>query len=214
MVLVPVVLIVALGIAALLIWAGIKLAPVSLRDPEAYLANQQTQSGKNYSGTAENNNQNNNQNNSGSNPSISDYLNQPGASVTPDAGGSGTVPDITSGSDNASLQAQNKNIGNSGSSPVNNNNQNFSSSGSSGTVETTETEPGKSGSSAADTANSRTDTSDSSGCTYPSGNLDSWWHTASQKQRDCYISKMGQPRFDSSAPYFCDYNNSQDCYYR
>lgn len=48
-------------------------------------------------------------------------------------------------------------------------------------------------------------------CTYPSGNIATWWSTASDKQRACFISTHGTPEFGNEEPYFCDYSDSNQC---
>ncbi len=51
------------------------------------------------------------------------------------------------------------------------------------------------------------------GCRYPAGDVSLWWHSATKQQQKCYISTNGQPNLNRP-PYFCPYENNEDCYYR
>ena len=51
-------------------------------------------------------------------------------------------------------------------------------------------------------------------CYHPPGDVRRWWNDATPKQKECYISQHGMPDLGPQVPYFCDYNNSEDCFYR
>ena len=48
-------------------------------------------------------------------------------------------------------------------------------------------------------------------CSYPSGNIATWWSTATEKERICFINEHGTPDFGNEEPYFCDYADSTYC---
>ncbi len=48
-------------------------------------------------------------------------------------------------------------------------------------------------------------------CSYPKGNIATWWSTASDREKRCYVIEHGEPDFGNNEPYFCDYANSDDC---
>lgn len=193
-VLIPLVVLASLGLAALLIWLGVKLAPVGLLDPEKLSAEKQQEEWRKKRADRGNDNEN-----SFSDTSLPEYqyvpkeknseaeegsLGETNSNSSENAGGDSSAE----ANDNSSL------VKNSSSSTVEEN-SNSSSTKSTG------------GSSAAGGSGT------SAGCTYPTGDINVWWHSASLKQRDCYISKHGVPVFSQEEPYFCDYEKSEDCYY-
>lgn len=191
-VLIPLVVIGSLGAAAFLIWLGIKLAPVELLDPEKLSADKQQEEWRKKRAGKDNGNDNDS-----TGDSTTEYEYDParqnestgagdssGAENTNSAaGGNGTSADTTEINSASDVDSADNSNTNSGSG--------VKSAGSS---------------SAAGNATY-------TGCTYPTGDINVWWHSASLKQRDCYISKHGVPVFSQEEPYFCDYENSKDCYY-
>ena len=59
--------------------------------------------------------------------------------------------------------------------------------------------------------NRNVNSSSKGNCTYPSGNVLEWWFKSSKEEKECYISRHGIPDFGDTEPYFCDYENSEDC---
>lgn len=185
------------------------MAPVGLKEPEdPYVSNGNTNSTRN-SGAKTNTNQSQNNpddnliDGEDSNYSPRNYGNSYGDSST------GTVDESKSmvnsgGSDSKSNKNSNQSL--TGSSVSN-------SSADSGETDSPNAGESTSSSSTVDpTAGGSTSTS--SGCTYPSGSVSIWWKRATQAQKNCYVTKNGQPDFSNPEPYFCDYENNEDCYIR
>ncbi len=197
-VMMPLLIFGALGFAIFLIWLGIQLAPVELKDPETLSAEKQQEEWRKKKAGRGNNNDNES---NGSSSLDYQYIpkektQETGEGFIGENSNANIVENGESNSDEAS-STENVNL----SDTVDNADENDEE----GTNET-----GKSKSSGGSSASGGTTFT---GCTYPTGDINVWWHSASLKQRDCYISKHGVPVFSQEEPYFCDYENSQDCYY-
>lgn len=234
--LIPLVLLVAFGIAAFLIWAGIEMSPVTEKMAEDLLTEKapvpNNQNGSSSSGRPGSNIQTVPVEEDGRGERIdsqssgaekynvyragTDKSASSSGSSSGDAGGNGSLSNIGSGmrpepenSSNSGFKSgdlnQQENLGQGGAQPSgpsgqtktnNNSNQNSSDNG-----------PGGGGQDEEEEAQQEE-------CYHPPGDVQKWWHNATSKQKECYISQHGQPNLGQQAPYFCAYNNSEDCYYR
>ena len=208
-ILIPGILLTALSIAIFFIWAGMKMAPVSLKEPEdPYVSN---------------GNNNNTRNSSVKTSTIQDQ-NNPDESLNDSGNDYYSQRKTENGYNDSSAEAVNEiqstnNSEGNNSKDNKNNNQSLigvSTSGSStesGDEDLVAAEGSMSSSSSTDSS-TVSSTSTSSGCTYPSGSVSTWWKRATQAQKNCYVTKNGQPDFSNPEPYFCDYENNEDCYIR
>ena len=195
-ILIPLVVFGSVAFAVFLIWLGIKLAPVELTDPETLSAEKQQEEWRKKRLNKGNGNEN-----STEDISLPEYQYNPNENKA----------DAQEGSvaDNDNFNSGGTGSGSEGDQSGVANQADTSSSGNDQNEDTSENSDSSSKSGDA-TQNGSTA---AAGCTYPSGDINVWWHKASLKQRDCYISKHGVPVFSSEEPYFCDYENSKDCYY-
>lgn len=221
-ILVPGVLLVSFLIAAFLIWAGMKMAPVYIREPiDPYESKSNSNSARPPSEEAGAGNSSQGENNGNSRYSFSDG----NGSVSEQADG-GTLSNSrrTGGGEENQLPATGQNnvpqgIDSSVSEVSNVNSNTADKSRNSSSSSSGEKESGDSGnsgfsSSAGESGAVKPNESTSGDCTYPEGDPKLWWSRATKKQRDCYVSKNGPPNFGKDMPYFCDYESNNDCYYK
>ncbi|MFH1182922.1 MAG: hypothetical protein V1690_01525 [Candidatus Moraniibacteriota bacterium] len=235
-ILIPAVLLIAFAIAGFFIWAGIEMSPVTEKAAEDLLSGkatvQDSQNDSNRYGSGKNSNSNASQSSDGSGNSgvgsglhpepenssnggfKSGDLNQQGGTGGSSGGTGGSYQSQTNGNTAGSsgagsgLNPEPENSSNGGfkSGDLNQQEGSDSSSGQQGDDSGAGTQLGNN-------SNINQNNSEQE-CYHPPGNVQKWWHNATPKQKECYISQHGQPNLGRQVPYFCDYNNSEDCYYR
>ena len=223
-VLIPSVFLSALLLAGGLIWAGIKLSPIVVKDSSEedripIKRNTMSSGGEDFSNSNDNFeddlftpketgvDSNGNQKNyydGGESQSGSDQISggENGGDQSPLAGDSGGTNDTTTtenyqgGDSHISDQSASSDLGGGEDNISSNNNREIYNGGT-------------------PRANSNQNSYlvGLGGCHYPSGDVSIWWHSATKKQQDCYVGKNGQPDL-YRPPYFCPYENNEDCYYR
>lgn len=205
-ILVPLVLITAFGIAAFLIWAGIKLSPVEIQNPEGYAEERKKNQNSKVKIT--------DTENEDSQSSQGDWeSNSEGAGGDPEEFKAPPSPDKPNPNKESSQNIVGLPTQSSKPAPQTNTNSN---DGTSQVKEENVEAPSYTPRAKSENVNINPELGGSSHpdpCTYPDGDINVWWHTASQKQKDCYIAQHGLPNFKKEEPYFCDYNKSQDCFY-
>lgn len=208
-VLIPTVMLMALGIAVFLIWAGIKLSPVVMKENGVF-----GEEGKRGKGRE------NDVLTGSTDSSLAEedkFCSEGGgfygacSSLNLETGG-----DVATGATGANSEAEgNGQPGQSNQGTVSNT---TSDSLSSGNEEEGATSAQTNSSYYGNIRNSNKSISGSGSaskkCAYPAGDVNLWWHNATPRQKNCYISQHGQPDLSSKAPYFCGYEDSKDCYYK
>ena len=237
-ILIPVVLLIAFAIAAFFIWAGIELSPVVEKVPQDVLNNNgRVQDNQNLDNIGKNSNSV-----PGRVSEDTAGLNSPGSSKVgsglnpePDSsaisetkGNSSVIPSNveeplkqSDQGDNGNLRDPSASVGmTSGSNE--NNDQGFGGTANLSGDDTSQAPgSGDRGNNSNANQNSSDGGSEEQGgggtqqeCYHPPGDVRKWWNKATPKQKECYISQHGMPDFGRQVPYFCDYNNSEDCYYK
>lgn len=218
-ILIPGILLGSFLAAILLIWSGMKMAPVEIREP--FENNSNTNARKRSVGDKNNNLEG--MENPGENH---DSYNNSSANL--DSNANADLDKTGSNGQNSGTNQLNDNLHNSnptnqGNSTVDNSeintdrNQESEGRSSSQSTSATTSSSSKSTSSygtSTSTNSSAYGNSTSGNCIYPEGDVELWWRRATKKQRDCYITKNGFPDFFKNSPYFCDYDNNDDCYIR
>jgi len=204
--LIPAVMLLALGIAAFLIWVGIKLSPVVIKEEGAITEERKKEKGK------KNNTPAGEEENGfwGESPfgGKVNGLRDTGSDLGLETGG-GTAG-VNGGTENSGGQTDQNNqnaVSNTAGSSLS-----YGDEGEGGTgAQAGSSYYGKNRNSNKSVSGSG---NASKRCTYPAGDINVWWHNATQRQKNCYISQHGLPDLSSKVPYFCGYDNSEDCYYR
>gem|GEM_PF-1562396 len=228
-ILVPAVLLISFLAAAFLIWAGIKLAPVSIREPaDPYESKGNNNSSKlpsegggpgdsdqqGYSDGARSSGNAKRSELTGENRGLnkSGDSSQQGRDEAqrPESAGSGG---LNRQGESSLEQSIDSSVSDDGINTTNKD-QKSSSSSSSGSSKENNSNNSSSGSSTFNDDAAKPNESTSENCTYPEGDVKIWWSRATRKQRDCYISRNGPPNFGKDTPYFCDYESNEDCYYK
>jgi len=241
-ILIPAVLLIAFAIAGVLIWAGIEMSPITQKTAEELMAEkagvQDGQETGNGSGKTDNSNTNNrvgtefnsepgDSRNPGSRlpdgqarsnlePTQEDES-PAGLRGTKNGSSGGTSENDSGGnsSSNIDLDSPDRQIDENSESKSGVNGASSDSIGASG-----EGANGKEGNQFSESGsqsgsnNNANQNSAQPKCYHPPGDVRKWWHDAPPKQQACYISQHGMPDLGQQVPYFCDYNNSEDCYYR
>lgn len=223
-ILIPSILLISFLAAAFLIWAGMKMSPVTTNIEDPYESN----GNSNKPAARRNTNNSGFQNqadvdaiiNSSPTYSSPDSRNNDNSEINR---GGGDSIDGNSDQDQARVQTQaqtqsaENNSSSSGSDvPANANTSYSTSSEDANQVNDTQTSTSsgsnKKPSSNSESSNLGSDNNISDTCTYPEGDAALWWRRSSKKQRNCYIKKNGYPEFVKNDPYFCDYDKNEDCY--
>jgi len=218
-ILIPGILLGSFLIAVFLIWTGVRLAPVSFKElSDPY----KTEGKANRAGSSDNANSNSESSGGDSTRAETErdwnYDSENLGAGNFNVNGGGKESGNMSGGQSSNSAQSNSN--------VNSTAPDSSNSGASGeTAESTKKASGNSSSTELEVENEVTSSSSSTSgsaqgestsgdCTYPEGDVNRWWSKATKIQRECYIKKHGLPDFSKNGPYFCDYQNSEDCYYR